>query len=134
MRSFYAVSLALFTGMLLLAFTLTTDMKGLSARSAEAASAVKVAVNCRSTPETTRVTNNTNRRIVVKKVGSIYQPRDNEPFTVKVSVRPGKAVAFQSGSGARGRVLTGQYIYENDVGRTEGARVVTSIGRFVDRC
>lgn len=71
---------------------------------------------------------------MVKKVGSIYRPRDNEPFRVRVKVRPGRSVAFESGSGASGRVLTGQYIYENDVGRKEGARVVTSIGRFTDRC
>jgi hypothetical protein len=33
------------------------------------------------------------------------------------------------------KVLTRQYIYNNDVGRREGARVTTASGaRFVDRC
>lgn len=93
----------------------------LSTRSAEAASAVKVRVNCTGSPEVTRVKNNTNRRIFVKRVGSIHEPRDNEPFRTRVKVRPGKAVAFTSGRGARGKVLTGQYIYDNDVGSREGA-------------
>jgi len=31
-------------------------------------------------------------------------------------------------------VLTRQYIYNNDVGRREGARVRTSVGPIVDRC
>jgi len=95
---------------------------------------VTVRVNCTGSPEATRVKNNTNRRIFVKRVGSIHEPRDNEPFGTRVKVRPGKAVAFTSGGGARGKVLTGQYIYDNDVGSREGARVATSVGRFVGRC
>jgi len=31
-------------------------------------------------------------------------------------------------------VLTKQYIYENDVGSKEGAKVTTSVGRFVGKC
>jgi hypothetical protein len=56
----------------------------LSTRSAEAASAVKVRVDCTGSPEATRVKNNTNRRIFVKRVGSIHEPRDNEPFRTRV--------------------------------------------------
>lgn len=134
MRSVYTVSLALLAGMLLLVFAPTISVNGVPARSAEAASAVKVTVRCEASPEVTLVKNNTNRRIVIKKVGSIYQPRTNEPFRVRVKVRPGRSVTFKSGSGASGRVLTGQYIYENDVGSKEGAKVATSIGRFKDRC
>ena len=47
----------------------------------------------------------------------------------------GNSVTFESGSGADHNELTGSYLYNNDVGSKEGARVVTSPGsRFVDRC
>jgi hypothetical protein len=135
-RSVWAVCLAVIVGVLLLFLALppAVGVGPLSTRSAEAASAVTVRVNCTGSPEATRVKNNTNRRIFVKRVGSIHEPRDNEPFRMRVKVRPGKAAAFTSGKGARGKVLTGQYIYDNDVGSREGARVATSVGRFVGRC
>ena len=108
---------------------------GVAPRLAEAAPAVGVNVNCTSNPETTAVTNNTNRPIKVKKVGSIYQPRSNEPFVVSRTLKPGKRMNFVSGSKANGsNALTKQYIYENDVGSREGARVFTSVGRFIDKC
>lgn len=72
---------------------------------------------------------------MIKKVGSIFQPRSNEPFTVNRTLRGNRAIRFESGSGANQNVLTGQYIYSNDVGSREGARVTTGSGaRFVDRC
>lgn len=107
---------------------------GLTPRSAEAAAGVKVTVKCSGAPETTRVENNTNRRITVQKVGSIHQPRSNEPFRVNVTLRRGASVTFESGYDANRNTLTRQYIYDNEVGRDEGARVKTSVGRFVDRC
>ena len=125
----------LFVGMIsLAAFFSPTSEQGISVRSAEAASKVKVVVSCKSTPEKTHVTNNTSRRIKVKKVGSIYRPRSNEPFKVSRTLRRGKSITFESGQRANQNVLTRQYIYENDVGKREGARVATSVGRFSDRC
>jgi hypothetical protein len=97
--------------------------QGLSLRPAEA------------TPETTRVKNNRNRAITIKTVGSIYQPYSYEPFRVDFRLGAGNAVTFESGSEANNHVLTKSYIYNNDVGSKEGARVVTKSGnRFVDRC
>jgi hypothetical protein len=47
----------------------------------------------------------------------------------------GNSITFESGSGANNHVLTKSYIYNNDVGSKEGARVVTKSGsRFVDGC
>ncbi len=66
--------------------------------------------------------------------GSVYQPRSNEPFRVGVKLGAGRSVTFESGYDANSRVLTRQYIYNNDVGSKEGARVSTSVGRFTDRC
>ena len=110
--------------------------RGLSPRPADAVTpALTVTVACKTNPEVTRVENNRNRKITIKKVGSIYQPRSNEPFTVNRTLRAGRAIRFESGYDADQNVLTRQYIYNNDVGSQEGARVTTASGaRFVDRC
>jgi hypothetical protein len=111
--------------------------RGIAPRHAEAAPVVQVNVNCTSNPETTAVKNNTNRTIKVYRVGSIYQPRSNEPFVKNRLLGPRKSVTFKSGYGAASNsplTLTRQYIYNNDVGRQEGARVATSVGSFIDRC
>src|SRR5215203_1490771 len=70
-----AVGLLLAT-LLALALTMVGSSmeRGISARPAEAASAVGVTVGCYGNPEVTRVKNNTNHRITIKSVGSIYQP------------------------------------------------------------
>ena len=110
--------------------------RGLSTRPAEAATpALTVTVACKATPETTRVKNNRNRAITIKTVGSIYRPYSYEPFRVDRRLAAGRTVTFESGSGANTNKLTGSYIYNNDVGSTEGARVVTKSGtRYSDRC
>jgi hypothetical protein len=136
-RSSTFVSVGVIVGVLML-FTLfaTVSTWGTSPRSAEAATAYGVTVNvaCRTNPEITFVRNNRNSRITIRSVGSIYQPRDNEPFIIDRRLRPDRAVRFESGAAADMNVLTRQYIYNNDVGRQEGARVRTSVGTIVDRC
>jgi hypothetical protein len=122
----------------LVVFTLAgpTSERGLSPHPAQARPpALTVTVACNATPEITRVENNRNRRITIKQVGSIYQPRSNEPFTVNRTLRANRTIRFESGFDANQNVLTRQYIYNNDVGSKEGARVTTASGaRFVDRC
>src|SRR5215203_3377280 len=110
--------------------------QGLSPQPAQARTpALTVTVACKATPETTRVKNNRSRAITIKTVGSIYQPFSYEPFRVDKRLGGGNSITFESGSGANNHVLTGYYIYNNDVGSQEGARVVTKSGsRFVDRC
>ncbi len=134
MRYLSSVCLALLVSVIMLAFATATDLKVVSPRPAEAANAVTVSVNCRNNPETTYVANNTGSTIKIKTVGSIYQPRSNEPFRIGFNLRPKKAITFESGYAADFNTLTRQYIYNNDVGTSEGARVSTSIGRFADRC
>jgi hypothetical protein len=109
---------------------------GIATRPAEAATpAITVTVACKATPETTRVKNNRNTSITIKTVGSIHEPRSNEPFLKNRTLRPGGVVTFESGYDANQNVLTGQYIYDNYVGSNEGARVTTKSGaRFYDRC
>src|SRR5215210_3732706 len=110
--------------------------QGLSSRPAQARTpALTVSVACKATPETTRVKNNRSRAITIKTVGSIYHPYSYEPFRVDRKLGGGNSVTFESGSGANHNTLTKSYIYNNDVGSKEGARVVTTTGsRFVDRC
>ncbi len=97
-------------------------------------------VVCKATPETTRVKNNRNRNITIKKVGSIYQPYSDEPFTISRGLGGGGSKTFESGSGANHNVLTGRYIYSNDVGSREGGEGHHGLGdplrkslRLVDR-
>src|SRR5215211_6079516 len=132
---------ALLVAVVMAALVLTMTASPLSQReiSPEPAQArlpaLTVTVACKATPETTRVKNNRNRAITIKNVGSIYQPRSNEPFRVDRRLGGGNSITFESGSGANHNTLTGAYIYSNDVGSREGARVTTGSGtRFVDHC
>ncbi len=134
MRVWSVVSVSLLVGVLMVAIAATTDVQRISPRPAEAAPAVTVTVRCTTNPETTYVANNTGSTITLRKIGSIYQPRTNEPFRIGVRLRAHRAITFESGYAADSNVLTRQYIYNNDVGSSEGARVATSIGRFADRC
>jgi hypothetical protein len=109
--------------------------RGIGTSLAEAAPAVEVTLDCDSNPEKTQVKNNTNRLLTIKTVGSTYQPYPYEPFVVNRTLKPHRTITFQSGSRAKGRnELTNAYIYNNDVGSKEGARVRTSVGTFVDKC
>ena len=96
--------------------------------------AVSVSVECDGNPETPRVRNNADHPVEIRAVGSIYQPRGNEPFHLSRDLDQGKAITFETGHAANSNTLTRQYIYNSDVGSREGARVVTSAGTFVDRC
>jgi hypothetical protein len=122
-----------------LVLTMTSGLvpkQGLSPQPAQARlPALTVSVACKATPERTHVKNNRNRAITIKTVGSIYRPYTYEPFRVNRRLGGDKSVTFESGSGANHNKLTGSFIYNNDVGSKEGARVVRSSGaRFVDRC
>jgi hypothetical protein len=108
--------------------------RGLSVRPAEAASKVSVVAKCDGNPEKVLVTNNTRHGIKIRTVGSVYRPYGFEPISVGKRLGGGRMMTFESGPRANGNVLTKQYIFNSDVGSREGARVATSVGRFVDRC
>ena len=108
--------------------------RGISSAPAEAASRVGVTAKCDGNPEKVIVKNNTRHRIKITKVGSIYQPRSNEPFRVDRTLKRGRSVTFAAGPAAKHNVLTHQYVFNSSVGSKEGARVRTSIGLFGDRC
>ena len=132
-----ALSVGALTAALVLTMTSgAVSKQGLSPKPAQARlPALTVSVACEATPERTRVKNNRNTAITIKTVGSIYRPYSYEPFRVDRRLGGGKSVTFESGSGANRNKLTGSFIYNNDVGSKEGARVIRSTGtRFVDRC
>ena len=132
-----ALSVGALTAALVLTMTSgAVSKQGLSPKPAQARlPALTVSVACEATPERTRVKNNRNTAITIKTVGSIYRPYTYEPFRVNRRLGGGKSVTFESGSGANRNKLTGSFIYNNDVGSKEGARVVRSSGApFVDRC
>ncbi len=129
------VMACLMLAMMIFAALAPVSVKSIAPRIAEAFPAVTVRVNCTSNPETTQVKNSTNRSIKINTVGSIYRPYSYEPFAVNRMLQPGKAITFESGSNANGtNKLTTAYIYNNDVGSKEGARVKTPVGIFVDKC
>jgi hypothetical protein len=108
--------------------------RGISSSLAEAAARVNVIAKCDGNPEKVIVQNNTRHRIKIQKVGSIYRPYDYEPKTFSNAIRRGGQATFESGPRANNNVISKQYIFNSDVGSREGARVATSVGRFVDRC
>ena len=134
-RGLLVIALALVLVMMMFTLLGPASKRGIATRLADAAPGAQVNVNCASNPETTSVTNNLNKSIKIKTVGSIYQPRSDEPFKVNRKLKPGKTITFQSGSKAKGKnKLTKAFIYNNDVGRKEGAKVKTSVGKSVDHC
>jgi hypothetical protein len=106
----------------------------ISSAPAKAASRVNVIAKCDGHPEKVIVQNSTRHRIKVKKVGSIYRPYDFEPKTFNKTIRRRGQANFESGPAANNNIISKQYIFNSDVGSREGARVATSIGRFVDHC
>lgn len=98
-------------------------------------SLLQVSVNCKGTPETVTVKNVGKGTVTITTVGSLYQPLSGEPYRVNRTLKPGQSITFQSGSGAVTNRLTALYIFNNNVGSTEGVRVVVSTGKtFTTRC
>ena len=64
-----------------------------------AVSGVVVTVACRSNPERLTIKNNRSRAITITKVGSTYQPRTSEPFTVNKVLGAGKSITYRFGTG-----------------------------------
>jgi len=103
---------------------------------AGAVSRVSNALNCTGNPETIKVTNNTTATITVKTIGSLYQPRSNEPLTVNRSLGGGKSVTFKAGpaeTAGSSTTLTRQYIFANGV-ISEGVSVKTNLATYTRKC
>ena len=115
----------------LLGPSLATPVQGSTA-------ALSVTAYCYSNPERVVIHNNRTYAITIRSVGSLYQPRSNEPFYVYYRLYAGRTVTFYSGyaaSSTSSRTLTRQYIFNNTVGSIEGVKVVATTGYYrIDRC
>ncbi len=98
------------------------------------AASVRVAVDCTGNPERTTIINDTRQTITITSIGSLYQPRANEPFRRNQALAAGARMTFQSGPRATTNVLTPQRIYNDEHLAEEGVRVVTSVGTVEQRC
>ncbi len=96
---------------------------------------IVLSVGCALSPERTKIVNETNRTLDLSTftLGSIYQPRANEPFRLSGTLAPGAGVTFETGTGAAENPLTNQEIYANGVAG-EGARLTTPFGRLDVLC
>lgn len=99
----------------------------------EAGSGIRITVNCTSNPERVTIKNNRSRRVLIQKVGSTYQPRPGEPYTVNRYLGSGKSITFTFGTAPGPNKLTSQFIFHNTE-PTEKAKVILNIGTFTKRC
>ena len=96
---------------------------------------IKVTLNCTSTAESIRVTNNGAASILVKGLATMYDPIAEEPFAASRTLKPGHTAIFQAGADAKyGTVLTEKFIFTNSAYDKDGIRINTSIGKLYKRC
>lgn len=94
---------------------------------------IAIRIDCYSTPEVVRITNRRNGPVFIATIGSLYRPRDQEPYAVNRRLDAGAVAVFRFG--VAGSVSGGNNIFQNDVpGRDEGVIVATSAGTFLYRC
>ncbi len=101
------------------------------------AGTITLDVQCNAGPdlERTTITNNTDTSLNLSafRVGSLYQPRSDEPLPLSGSLAPGQSRTFETGRNASTNVLSQRTIYEN-VNPTEGARLTTPFGSVEVLC
>lgn len=94
---------------------------------------IEVSVDCDSSPERVTVTNNRNKPITVKRIGSTHHRRSGEPYRANKILKPGRSVTYTFGSGKGGRRLSGNFIFDNESAQ-EGVLVKTSGRRVKITC
>jgi hypothetical protein len=96
---------------------------------------IKVSLNCTSSTERIRITNESGSPLVVQSIGTLADPLPGEPFALGARIPAGGTRLWQAGVGASGRhVLARDEIFSNTAGDREGARILTSVGPIVVRC
>lgn len=96
---------------------------------------ITLTVDCYSTPERTTITNNTNIVLNLSNftLGSIFQPRVNEPFTLSGVLPIGESQTYETGPGATTNPLSKDEIYD-DTAPTEGVRLTLAGASFEVLC
>lgn len=95
---------------------------------------IGLTIQCNTTPETTRVTNDTDEALNLAqfRLDTLVADSPGEPFALSGTLAPGQVATFQSGGGA-GTGITGAFIYNND-DPNEGARLITPFGDLTVLC
>ena len=89
-----------------------------------------ISVGCGTDPETVTITNNLGGTLNVVQIGSLDDPREDEPFFLPDSglafeVPDRGSITYEAGDAADESVLTENFIFDNDA---EGEGVRVSIG------
>lgn len=96
-----------------------------------------LALDCRSRPERTTLTNNTTEGLALTgwTLSSLVRPRGNEPFALSGRLEAGASITYFTGPDAiPGRTTLAEYnIYDKD-DPLEGARLETPFGAIEVRC
>jgi lipoprotein-anchoring transpeptidase ErfK/SrfK len=96
---------------------------------------LKVTLDCLSTAETIRVSNNGTGWITVKGFASFIDTTADEPIAVSRVLKPGQTGIFQAGDGAKyGTILTKKYIFTNAAYEKDGIRISTNVGKIQKAC
>ena len=129
---------AIFRRLAAVLLALVTVWPGAAATATAQIGSIALAIECAADPERTTVRNDTDQPLTLGalRLGSLDQPRSNEPFTLPGGVLPpGGAITYLTGEAApEGTLtLTRQSIYDN-ASPGEGARLTTPFGTLTVLC
>jgi len=95
---------------------------------------VTIELDCEGDPETVKVTNKGNKDLTIRRLTSIVDPINREPFKIDETLKKGQGIKFETGDGARGKYkLSDQAIFDNKYPE-EGVVLRTSDGTFEQKC
>ena len=98
-------------------------------------SKLQVSINCTGVPETTTIKNVGEGTVTLSRLTSLYNAGGGEPFALNRQLAPGATITFSTGTGTGANKLSNQFIYNDDAGDVEGARVTVSTGKtFTKYC
>lgn len=107
----------------------------LTAAEAPGWTGISVSLNCVSSQERIRITNESGNPLIVHSISTLADPAPDEPFEVSHRIAAGGTRQWQAGPGATGdHVLSRDEILTNLAGDREGVRVETSAGSIVAHC
>jgi hypothetical protein len=96
---------------------------------------IKVTLNCLSTAETIRVTNNGAAPILIKGLATMFEPIAEEPFAASRTLKPGHTAIFQAGTDAKYGTDPDQELHLHELGLRQGRDPDQHVvGKLYKRC
>lgn len=94
----------------------------------------RIELDCDGSPETIKVTNRGSKDLKIRKLTSLVDPVEREPFRINETLKKGQSIKFEAGKDARGQnKLTSKEIFDDeDAG--EGVVLRTSGGKITEKC